>query len=152
MTLIETTVYLALFGVAFLLIVEFGLRMSEYQRLSLNRTEIQKAVIVINQEFLSSIDTANSIDATSEFDTNKGNLILNTDSGNVTFGVSNNKLIKTDSTEQINLTSDDQIVSNFIFSEILSDEGEIAGVSIDLTIQYAKNTNVSESLSTIYAL
>ncbi|MCA9386985.1 hypothetical protein KC669_03035 [Candidatus Dojkabacteria bacterium] len=152
MTLIETSLYLALFGMAFLMIVQFGLSMREYQKLALVRTEIQKSLVILNQEFLNSVSMSDSIDNISEFNTESGDLILNESSGNVTYRVENFRLVKQDSTSQIYLTPADMVISQFIFTDIRSDDGDILGIQINITLSYAKNNNVSESLSSTYAV
>ncbi len=151
-TLLENTVYLTLFGVAFIVIVQFGIRINEYQRLSLNRGEMQKSLIIINEELLDVAERASTIDQSSDFDLNNGTLIFNTASGDISFSVQNNRLVRTETADQSIITLQSQIVQEFIFTEIENADNEIIGVELSITLAYDKNPGVTESLSTIYVL
>ncbi len=152
-TLVEMLVYLALFGLIFLSIIEFALTISEGNRVAGRRMEIEKTVIFATQHLEDTFGKAVSIDeVNSTFDSAAGKLRLNLDAGYAEYNIASGRLNFDNSGETNFLSSSDYVIDQFYLERILRRNGTLQGVRLTLQISSVKDVSVTTTVITSYTL
>lgn len=152
MTLIEVVLYLALFAIMFLSVMEFAMATAEQNRNALGRSEVQKNIMFATEHLEEQFRTVSSIDvANTVFYTDSGTLQLVTSGGVVQYHVVSGTLIFTDSTGDIEMTGPSTAVERFYLEEIRDGSNQMVGVRITLMVRYV-GENISDQITTSYIL
>ena len=143
MTLIETVLYIALFGLIFLSMMTFVLATAEKNRIAAERVAVQRTRIFVQEHLNEVIDDAVSIDAVgSMFDVDSGVLVVNHSAGTGTYQISDSRLVYTTGAETNPVTISDIEVTRFYLEQVLDRAGGLTGVRV--TMEFVSKDNHSE--------
>lgn len=93
LTLIEVILYLALFGMFFIVVIRFTLSTSEYNRIATERILLDESSIFVSSHVIDSIEKSTSIDINNSiFSNDSGRLRLITPSGYINYLIVSNRL------------------------------------------------------------
>lgn len=153
-TLMELLVYLALFGIIFISVLQFTLQVEENNRRSLNHNLLQKYSIFINQHIAQTIDDTDSIDtAGSTFDNPQGVLDLNLFGGSATtYTLSGGQLSVNRGSGAVDLTPSYLTIDNFFLEQIEDSEGNVIGVKANLHMYSNFDSDVDNTIETNFLL
>ncbi len=151
-TLIETLLYLALFGVIFFSIMQFFYSASELNLNADANNNIRKNNLFITNHFDTSVEDTISIDlANTDFDIDLGKIRLITNEGFIEYSTNSSQLF-VNRNNQINSISDSNIyITRLRFSEV-NFETELKGFKVEIDFQSNKNNRLTESISKIYII
>lgn len=151
-TLIESLVYVAIFGVVFTVIVQFSLNTQENNQIASLRKELGDLEVLVDASINESFKTTVSIDSTNSiFDSDNGSLILNlNDSTTVRYYLENNKIKVNRGGIVNNLTTSDFTCSKFFIEQILNPS--LSGTRITITCTSVKRNQVKDTFTTNYIL
>lgn len=144
-TLVELVLYLALFSMVILVMVQFFVFISNKNVDARNRLDISRAVVFLRQHFsqteskIQSVDNSNSV-----FDNDNGKLVLNTDDGVREYKLTDNK-IYFNNTSDILLTPSGVIINQLRFEKQVDSLNNIIGVIVKITITHVNVVNYTES-------
>lgn len=152
-TLVEVLVYLALFGLIFVSIIEFAISISQSNRVAGKRTEIEKSVITVTQHFSDTVPDGISIDdLNSVYDDDNGVLRVILDPGYVEYRIENGRVV-VDRDGILNyLTNPEYYVNKLRFEKILSRSGVTTGVRLTFMISSSNDSSVTTTIITSYML
>ncbi len=153
-TLIETLLYLSLFGMFFVTILEYVFAITEFNRFADQRNEIQKNVIYLDQHLKDSFVVADSIDTgQTTFSNNSGKLRLTTTGGAFyEYNIVNQRLQFNKNGTLFFLTKPEHIISRFNLEPVTNAEGTTVAVKVIIDLAYNKKTDLFESMESLYTL
>ena len=152
-TIAETLIYLALFGIIFISIVEFFITMRDNNRITLEKINLEKTTIYLTNHISDGFKNSLGID--------EGNSIFSVDAGKirilktgkyVEYSLQNNSLIYSDNGTNLIILDPDYKVTRFFLEKILDDKNVLQGIRLEMTIVSIKNANDSKSIQTSYIL
>jgi hypothetical protein len=152
-TLIETLIYIGLFGIIFAAILQFTLMISEASQNAEYRNELDRAIILVTEHLSESFDTFDSIDINNSiFNQDFGKIQLVKGANLYTYSVLNNRL-KFDRNGTANfLTNPNVIVQSFKLERILGSDSSVIGVRVHITLQSTKKANLIKTVQTNYLI
>lgn len=152
-TLLETIIYLALFAVIFVAIIQFYFMMARNNRVAQERVEMHKIILFVNQHFSESFEEASSIDLdNSVFHNDNGVLRILTDGEYLEYSLSSSRII-VDNNGDINyLTPESFGVLSFRFEEILDSEDNNVGIRVVILFQSKNYENITQEISTSFVI
>ncbi|MFQ5492694.1 MAG: hypothetical protein ACE5DX_00850 [Candidatus Dojkabacteria bacterium] len=153
-TLIESLVYLAVFGVMFFAVMQFVFTVIDSNRRANSINEIDKAAIFINQHINDSFDTASSVNTgLSTFDDNNGVLRLNVTGGYIEYNLDSDRLnFDNNGVTSSYLSPLGLELSSFFVEQIQDKESNVIGARITTTVIAPKETDISKTITTSYTL
>lgn len=151
-TLIETILYLALFGIIFLTVIEFAFVLGRSNDKAQAENEMHRNTIFLNEHLVENFGQAEAINGNiSVFDDSNGVLRLAMEIGYKQYQIADSRLIVTDGTTQTYLTSPAIKVTGFTVRAIMNGLNEYVGISI--TIDFTDNSaNAQRSMQSSYIL
>jgi len=155
-TLVETLVYIGVFGIIFVVIIQFLIMMSDNNRLTQQRLETSRSKLFLYEHLEKSFldaDTLSVQDTT--FDNDSGVLTITDQSiaEELHYEIVNGSLIfARGSDSSIILTSTNIIVTKFYLEDILDVDLNVIGVDVLLEFSYRNSPNISESIHHLYKL
>lgn len=144
-TLVELVLYLALFSLFILVMVQFFVFISNKNVDARNRLDISRTVIFLRQHFaqteskIQTIDNINSV-----FDNDNGKLVLNTDDGEREYKLIDNKVYFKNTSDTL-LTPSGVVINKLRFEKQVDSLNNIIGVIVKITITHANVVNYTES-------
>lgn len=153
MTLVELVVYLALFGLIFLSIMQFVMATNQNNDTARGRNLMEKNTIFLLRHLEQSFSTVQSIDeVNSMFDVEQGKLILNTNQGNKEYQMSSGQLIYSFDGNQYDLIQPGFEATNFKIEKILNNDNQLVGVLITITMDSINILNVNKTISSSFLI
>jgi type II secretory pathway pseudopilin PulG len=141
LTLVEVVVYLALFGVLSLVIVQFFVRIYEYQKDLESKEDLYKALLFTNEHIAKSFEEYESVNAVSSiFSNDAGVLRLENSAEYIIYSTANLHLIANRDGVESHLTNSDIYVTKFFIEEIVYDS-EVVGVDVEIDFIDSNNNN-----------
>ena len=151
-TLIEVVIYLALFAILFVVVVEFTLAVSERNRNARARTEVERSLIFALEHIEDAFDNAQSIDAGSSiFHSDNGVLVLTVSGEQVMYSLTADTLEYSRTAGSFNLTGPRISVDVFRLEEILDESSAVIGARITLLFSSTEE-GVSDQVISAYIL
>ena len=152
-SLVETVLYVALFGVIFSAIIGFSLTIGESNRNANLRNSIERDAVFLDEHITESFLISDNIDkAVTIFNQNAGRIKIYSATNSFTYSLSNGRLIINRNGVQNYLTGTDVNVSEFLIEEVLSPTGTTTGVRISFEINAVIKTNIKKSFQTYYSI
>lgn len=152
-TLLESIIYLALFGAIFLVIIQFAFSIGDTNKTSDLSNEIHRASIFLQEHLFESFKTALAIDtAMSQFEDDKGVLRLTTPTGFIEYTTSNGILSVNRDNVVSPITNANLNVERFNITRINDSEGNAVAAEIEIRISATKDDNVALQFSLIETL
>lgn len=150
MTLIEVLLYLAIFGMFFVVIINFFFFVQDNNQLSGEALKIDRAVILLSQHFEDSFDRTTSVGGATVYNNNSGALYL-VGSPNLNYTLLNSKLQFNDGTTTKQITRDDLVVTKFLLEQIRDNSDTIIiGVEITVNIRSRSDDSISNEFTNSY--
>ncbi|HRN86411.1 MAG TPA: prepilin-type N-terminal cleavage/methylation domain-containing protein [Candidatus Dojkabacteria bacterium] len=154
MTLIEVLLYLAIFGMFFVVIINYFFFVQDNNQLSGEALKIDRGVILLSQHFEDSFERTSSIGGSTIFNNNNGALYLTGPSNiNYTvsdFATSDARLQFFDGAITKQITRNDVEVTKFLLEEILDNSDTNIGVEITVGIRSKSDTSISTEFTNSY--
>ncbi len=152
-TIFEVLIYLALFGVIFVAIVQFVIAVRDSNSMAEYRSELEKVNIYTMNHLNSSFSVANDIsDADSVFLADEGKIRLILSSKFVEYYLDEGVLYYNDNGTVHNITNPDYIINRLYFEKIENNDGELKGIRCNLEIVSIKASNVVKNVTTSFIL
>lgn len=151
-TLMEVLIYLAIFGVLFLTIVQFTLFVQENNSLAQQRNQIEKNVLFIDQNLQDTFYEANINEAQSLFEDDDGYILMQKDSEQIRIFLDQGDLKKQTPNGTFDLNYSSLQVTRLYLEKITNTEDEIVGIKINLEIQSTDDDRNTSQLETLYKL
>lgn len=145
MTLVELILYLALFSVIILSMVQFFVFVSNKNVDARNRIELSRNVIFVREHFTQverSITGFN--DGSSVYDSDSGRVVFTTSNGDVSYTRSGGDIIYNRGTD-ITLTPDGVVVQKFRATKHVDTDSNTVGVTISITLGHSNVVGYTES-------
>ena len=152
-TLVESLIYLALFGLIFLAVMQFFITLRGNNQLTLEKANLEKVNTYLNNHFSDSFLNTLYIDETNSIFTNNNGRIrivkaggykeYSLNSGVLTY--SDNGIIKT-------ILDPDYKIDKLRFDKILNEDNLLQGIRIELKIVSIKNINNFKDIHTSFLL
>lgn len=150
LTLIETIVYLAIFGIVFVAIVQFALGISEFNRLNVYRQQLDRNAILVLQHLESEFNQSKTIVTNnSQFDTDNGVLELtNLTNDTVSYSLSAGQImVQRGSAAAVSLTPSAELtVQKFRLTPLLN-AGSYIGVHWEIELVSKGDTALTRSIT-----
>ena len=152
MTLIETVLYLALFALIFISVMQFSLAVAESNRAAVSRNKVEHTLIFVTEHLGLRFEEAQSInEGLTLLETNGGVLCLTSNGEDVTYSVSNGILQFSESGVVSALSNSSVVVESFYLEEVLDNVDQLVGIRLTLEIA-SKDGTYSDSIVTAYTL
>ena len=152
MTLIETVLYIALFAIIFMSVMNFAFSVTEHNQEAEARTMIQRSIIQIQEHLTEKIDSATSIDTiASVFEVDNGVLSMTVSGSSAVYQISDGRLTYSTGGNSTPISSSKMIVTRFYIQEVLGRADQVTGVRITMEIQSVKGEE-SDTMITSFLL
>lgn len=149
-TLVETILYLGLFAIIFIVIIQFAFTIGDATDRASAQNELQRNLIFINEHLEETIRSSVAVDDTNTtFSDPDGTLRLTRESGYLEYTVNNGVLTLSDGTNTYDLSSPRLNLSQFQIERIDNRDGSIGGVQVTFVINSNKK-NVSRTIQSNY--
>jgi hypothetical protein len=152
-TLLETILYLALFGMIFTSIVQFGITMAENNRIAEYRNQVSRAATFITTDLLSKFKRGQSITAAqSIFDNDVGKVVLVQPSATYTYTMASGRLTLGNGTVTDYISSPDVTVTQFRVEPVYTPApaSALIGARITLGLRHSKSALSTQTLTSFY--
>lgn len=152
-TLVETLVYLAIFGVFFAIVIAFMLDVSEANRRSLAQNEIERATLFLFNHMTDTFERASAIDeGSSTFDDPDGVLHLEDGSDDFIYRIDSDRVeFDEDGTENF-LTIGEINVESLEFERVEQMDSTLVGARVIATLTSVKFPEVSREIESVFIL
>jgi hypothetical protein len=152
-TLIETLIYIGLFGIIFGAILQFTLMISESSQNAEYRNELDRATILVTEHLSESFDTFDSIDLNNSFFyQDNGKIKLIKGSNSYSYSILNNRL-RFDRNGVINYLINPNVnIQSFYLERITAADSTITGVRVKITLYSVKKPTLTKTVQTNYFL
>lgn len=152
-SLVETILYISLFGIIFSGIMGFSLNIAELNRNANLRNNIERSAILLDEHITESFLVSDNIDRTvTEFNQDIGKIKIYKAGNSYLYYVYNGRMVIDRNGIQNYLTGSDLTVSKFLIEEVLSPTGSTTGVRISFDIRAANKANIIKSFRTYYSI
>jgi type II secretory pathway component PulJ len=156
-SLLETLVYIAIFSILFISVVQYLFIVSESSDTTQKRLELARFKLYAYQHLETSFEQAESIDTDlSTFEDNSGVLYLVDETGGTfTLEYSTNAGIlefSRDGGSAVELSSNNIVIDRLYFDEVYGLDSTLNGVQVDMDFHYKDKANITESITHIYNL
>ncbi|HRX43716.1 hypothetical protein GX618_01420 [Candidatus Dojkabacteria bacterium] len=146
-TLIETMLYIGIFSIIIVIIINFMLSTQEATRTNDIESSLQRSSSFISQHLNSSFKKVKSIDeVNSIFNNDQGRLSIVFSTGNKEYSLTNSKLMF--DAEQI--TPNNLLIRVFNITPIYKSPGSIIGINISITIESKIDSSRSQTSNLLY--
>ena len=154
-SLLETLVYLGLFLVIFVTIMQFLFIISENNLVARQRNELQKSVIFLTEHLDISVQNADSVDSlNSTFTSDDGALQLVTNGGveYQNYSITGGRIQFDNNGDLTFLTPPEYTVTKLFLEEVHDVNAVVIGVKTTIELRATKKTSVNETIETIFLL
>lgn len=146
-TLIETMLYIGIFSIIIVIIINFMLSTQEATRTNDIESSLQRSSSFISQHLNSSFKKVKSIDeVNSIFNNDQGRLSIVFSTGNKEYSLTNSKLMF--DAEQI--TPNNLLIRVFNITPIYKEPDSIIGINISITIESKIDSSLSHTSNLLY--
>lgn len=154
LTLMESIVYIALFSLIFIVIIQFSLSIAENNRNAGDKTEIERVSIFLFEHLETTVEDSSGIDTTnSVFNDDSGVLRLNDGSGGYSeYSISDGRLSLSNGSSSDFLTTGGFYITRFHVEELQIGEGETAGVRVSIEIVSEEDSKISRVIESSFLL
>jgi len=152
-TLIESLVYIGIFGVFFITVVQFTLNVQESNLNANHRKLISTNSMYVSNYLQDSFNNSTTVNnSVSVFDNTNGVLRIENGTDFFEFRLSNNILVVNKNGVEFQLLYDDVIVNSFKVEKVLDTASQISGIRISINYVSLKKTAITLALTTMYYL
>jgi len=152
-TIVETLIYLALFGIIFIAIVEFFITMRDNNRITLEKINLEKVTIYLTNHMSDGFKNSLGIDGNnSNFSQDNGKVRILKNGKYIEYSLQNDVLIYSDNGTNLTILDSNYKVTRFYLEKILNDKNILQGVRLEMTIVSIKNATNIKTFQTSYIL
>jgi type II secretory pathway pseudopilin PulG len=153
-TLLETVVYLAIFGVVFITMVQFSFAMGTFSKRNEENILVERNTIFINEHIDSQFKIIQSIDANNSiFNNASGRLNIVTQNGAVSYYIQNNQLFVAVGGNNYTLSTAGSEVTNFYLERVKSIKtGNLIGARLNMTLRSKSNPTITKVTQTSFII
>jgi len=153
MSLLETLLYVALFGLIFISIFEFFLFTAEKNQVATERIEIERTVLFIEEHLQDTINRGESIDeVNSIFDQDSGKVRIIINGGYGEYRIVSGKLVYDEDATVNDLIPSRFTVSRLYVEKVLDSAAEVTGVRLTIELNSKKISINKTTFSTLLIL
>lgn len=152
-TLVETIIYLVLFGIIFTTIFQFVFTIQDGNKKSLSMDILEKNRIFISQHLQDSFTNSTEIDDTlSTFENDRGVLRLNHDAGYKLYNINDDRLQYSENGVNNYITPANTTLTRFYLTPLTEVDGTIVAIEISLTIETNTEYPDTVTLDSLYTI
>ncbi len=152
MSLIEVIVYLALFGVIFLLIIQFVIDTNKNNNFSRHRNIIEKTGLFTFRHLDLNIKPGITLDEVqSVFDTESGKIVFTKDAIIYQYYILNNRLYFNDGTETSEMLDPNIKINSLLVQKVINND-ETVGIRVSIELESISMETVTKNVSTMYLI
>lgn len=152
-TLIETLMYVGIFAVFFITVVQFSLNIQDNNLIATYRKVVATNSVYVANHLQDSFKNSTSVNTTtSVFDVTNGRLRIENGSNFYDYSLSNSILFVNINGTSYQLLYDDVQVTGFLVEKVVDSTSQIIGVRLSITYASAKKFSVNLSTVTMYYL
>jgi len=153
MTLLETLLYVALFGLIFISIFEFFLFTAEKNQVATERVEIERAVVFIEEHMKDTIGRSESVgEVNSIFDLDQGKVRIIINGGYGEYRLEGGKLVYDENGTVNDIIPSRYTISKLYVEKVLDSALEIKGIRVTIELGSIKNAINQTTFSTLLIL
>jgi type II secretory pathway pseudopilin PulG len=146
-TLLETLVYLGLFGIIIIVMLSFMLSTQESTLRTQRKSSLLQSSELFIQHLNHSMKRSQGInEVESVFEDNQGKLVLLFETGNKEYRIENSKLYY----DSVLLTAPNILVNHFFLEPIYNNSGVIIGIKTDILLISSSDSNLSEPINMLF--
>ena len=152
-TIAETLIYLALFGIIFIAIVEFFITMRDNNRITIEKINLEKVTLYLTNHISDGFKNSIGIDENNSIfaqDASKIRILKN--DKYIEYSLQNNSIIYSDNGTILTILDPNYRVTRLFMEKILNDKNILQGIRLEMTIVSIKNANDIKSIQTSYIL
>jgi type II secretory pathway pseudopilin PulG len=151
-TLIETVLYLSLFSIVFLVIIQFFFATTDLNNNVAIRNQFERDTIFLDEHINQSFkDTISLNEINTVFGSSSGVLSLNTNSGLLEYYLEDDRIYVDRSGISNPLTGSGYVVTNFLLNRVEWEDNSLRGINITIDLEDEKN-NYNKSFNSNYML
>lgn len=152
-TLLETIIYLAVFGVMFIAVIEYVFSVADNNLSANAENSADKQIILINEHLTQTFKDATVIDVNNcIFDDDNGILNLTTPTGSIIYSISGGRLrVSVDGVNSY-LSDDNFNLTKLRITRIDSMDSTGIGAKVNLLLESVSDTSITRNLDTSYVL
>ena len=152
-TIAETLIYLALFGIIFIAIVEFFITMRDNNRITIEKINLEKVTLYLTNHISDGFKNSIGIDENNSVFAQDASKIRILKNGKyIEYSLQNNSIIYSDNGTVLTILDPDYRVTRLFMEKILNDKNILQGIRLEMTIVSIKNANDIKSIQTSYIL
>lgn len=152
-TIFEVLIYLALFGILFMSIVQFVIAVRDSNLMAETRSELEKASIYTMNHLNSNFALANDINSSeSIFENDIGKIRLTLTGKFAEYYITDGVLYFNDNGTVHNITNPDYYFNRFNLEEIENNDAELKGIRCIIEIVSIKDATVKKVITTSFIL
>lgn len=147
-TLLELVVYMGVFSIVFIVVVQFGFNVAEANKSASSTLEIERTTTLISQHFTETFETYDEIDQLLSDVDNAERVRFVNNTSYIEYRIENSRfLVERDGVENF-ITKLDFSIQNLDFEYIFSqDLTQVIGLSIDYRVQSNKEERFFKEIS-----
>jgi hypothetical protein len=153
LSLIETTIYLALFSLIFTTIVQFSLSVAESNQNADYRNELERTAIFLDENFSRGfLNSSELLSDNSTFYNDSGKLYLSGSNGTLIYTLSSSFIKLNRNGDINNLNNPMTVISKFYLEKVLAPDLSIAGVRVTINLQSQKKSSITKTFQSYYSI
>lgn len=154
-TLVEQLVYLGIFGIFFIVVIEFAIDISSNNLAAKYRNMLERSNIYTYEHFEDSFYKADTIDpgnTTFNSDMGKIRLIRSIDGSYFDYKIQNSRLYFTSESGSNYLTNPNVIIDKLLFTPVYAPDNSLIGSKVEITFRNSKKSNITKNFETLFDL
>jgi hypothetical protein len=141
-TAVESVIYLALFGLIFIAVMEFVITVRGNSQVSLEKVNMEKVIIYINNHISDSfVNSTNIDDLNSVYENDNGKIRIIKATGYKEYSLVGDEFSFNNNGNEIEILDPDYNIEKLRFDKILNNSNELKGIRMELSIVSIKNPN-----------
>jgi len=152
-TIVETLIYLFLFALIFILVMEFVITLRANNQISLEKVNLEKVIIYINNHLSDSFKNNIGIDENNSiFASDSGKIRILKTAGYKEYTQTNGIFTYNDNGNTLVILDPDFRIDKLRFDKILDSNNLLQGIRMELRIVSVKNINNKKEIQTSFLL
>ena len=152
-TLFEVLLYVALFGLIFVTILQYATTITQFNRTARERTVLGKQILFVDEHIRDTVARSMQIqESQSIFNANMGTIQLDSGVGIFRYLVSDGRLLFFEDSDAESITDPSCRVTRFYLEPVMNDVDELMGFRLQLTVEMQSDEPETRSFTASYLL
>lgn len=152
-TLVEQLLYLGLFGLIFVVIIEFSIDVTNNNIAARYRNHLERSNVFVYEHFEDSFFKASTIDINnSTFVNNNGKIRLLNSAIYYEYRIQNGRLIFSNNGVENYITPPDIVLDKLYFTQVYAPDDSLIGSKVEIIFRNSKQNNITKNFETLFEL